>query len=301
MKQPEVLQRPAARVMLAHQARQWASNGGRFVRTQPLGAAGLIICSVLVFMGVFAPWVVPYDPNVADHTARLVSPGASHWFGTDELGRDLYSRIIHGTRVSLVVAFFSIGIGKVFGYFLGVVSGYVGGRVDLVLQRVIDAMLAFPTILLALTLVAVLGSGLEKTVAAISIVFFPSATRIARGTVLSVKENVYVDAARVIGASPLRLIMRHILPNSLAPFFIVASAALGAAILVEASLSFLGLGVPPPHPSWGRMLAGSAEEFGLVAPWLVIAPGVAIMVLVLAFNLLGDSVRDLLDPRLRGR
>ncbi len=300
MKEEEALQAVAVRPTLAYRARRWARGAGRSVRAEPLGTAGLAVCLLAIYMGVLAPWVAPYEPNIVNPAELLQAPSARHWFGTDDLGRDMYSRIVHGTRVSLVVAFFAIVIGKVMGYMVGVVSGYIGGRLDMVLQRVVDAMLAFPTILLALALVAMLGSGLDKVVAAISIVFFPSAVRVARGTVLSVKENVYVDAARVVGASNLRIIVRHVLPNSLAPFFIVASAALGSAILVEASLSFLGLGVPPPHSSWGRMLAGGAEQYGLLAPWMVVAPGVAIMVLVLAFNLLGDAMRDMLDPRLRG-
>jgi len=273
----------------------------RFATMQPLGALGLIICLLAILAGVFAPAVAPYPVNVGDHLERLQAPSAKHLLGTDEFGRDLFSRIVHGARISLYVAFFSIGIGKTTGYLLGIISGYIGGRFDMVLQRVVDAMMAFPTILLALIMVAMLGAGLTQVITAISIVNFPNAVRLARGTVLSVKENVYIDASRAIGASPLRIMLRHVLPNSMAPFLIITSVALGSAILVEASLSFLGLGVPPPHASWGRMLSGGAQQYGLLAPWMVVAPGLAIMLLVLGFNLLGDSLRDILDPRLRGR
>ncbi len=273
----------------------------RLARRQPLGAVGLLVCLVALAAGAFAPWVQRYDMNAGSAGERLQGPSASHWFGTDEQGRDLYSRIVNGARISLYVAFFSIGLGTTSGYLLGVVSGYLGGWVDMILQRVMDALLALPAILLALALVAVLGSGVDKIIAAISIVYCPRAARVSYGVVLSLKANVYVDAARVIGASPMRIIFRHILPNSLAPYVILASVALGAAILLEASLSFLGLGVPPPHPSWGRMLSGAAQHYALGAPWLVIVPGASIMVLVLAFNFFGDALRDLWDPKLRGR
>ncbi|MEK7777749.1 MAG: ABC transporter permease [Chloroflexota bacterium] len=273
----------------------------RLTRTQPLGAVGLAICVLFILVGVFTPWVARYDPNKGDTMERLQAPSAGHWFGTDALGRDQYSRIVYGVRISLYVAFFSIIIGTSVGYLLGIVSGYVGGKIDLFLERLVDAMLAFPTILLALVLVSVLGAGLDKVIFAISITLLPRATRVSRGVVLSVKENVYVDASRSIGASGLRILLRHILPNSMAPYLILASVALGTAILTEASLSYLGLGVPPPHASWGRMLSGSSQSLALIAPWLVIFPGVAIMVVVLAFNLFGDSLRDVWDPKLRGR
>ncbi|MEK7778270.1 MAG: ABC transporter permease [Chloroflexota bacterium] len=277
------------------------SNTARIARRQPLGTVGLLVCLLALALGAFAPWVQRYDMNAGSAGERLQSPTASHWFGTDEQGRDLYSRIVNGARVSLYVAFFSIVLGTTSGYLLGVVSSYLGGWVDMILQRVMDTMLALPPILMALAMVAVLGAGLDKIIAAISIVYLPRAARISYGVVLSLKANVYVDASRVIGASPMRIILRHILPNSLAPYIILASVSLGSAILLEASLSFLGLGVPPPHPSWGGMLAGSTQMFALGAPWMVIAPGAAIMVLVMAFNFFGDALRDLWDPRLRGR
>ncbi|MSQ22155.1 MAG: ABC transporter permease [Dehalococcoidia bacterium] len=277
------------------------SQAARLARRQPLGAVGLLICLIALFAGALAPWVDRYDMNEGSAAERLQGFGISHWFGTDEQGRDVYSRIVNGTRISLYIAFFSIALGTSSGYLLGIVSGYLGGWVDMILQRIMDALLALPAILLALAIVAVLGAGVDKLIFAISITFCPRAARISYGVVLSLKENVYVDAARVIGASPMRIIFRHILPNSLAPYLILASVGLGGAILLEASLSFLGLGVPPPHPSWGRMLSGAAQQHALGAPWLVIVPGAAIMVLVLGFNFFGDTMRDLWDPKLRGR
>ncbi|MDO8749544.1 MAG: ABC transporter permease [Dehalococcoidia bacterium] len=274
----------------------------RFARRKPLGFLGLAICFVALVLGLLPGVFTTEDPNFGgNYVNALQAPSTSHFFGTDEQGRDVYSRIVDGTRVSLKVAFFAIGIGSISGFLLGIVSGYFGGWVDMILQRIVDSMLAFPGILLALTLVAVFGGGFKAVIIAIGIVFIPGALRITRGTVLSAKENVYVDASRVIGASPLRIMLRHILPNVLAPFLVVASAALGNAILIEASLSFLGLGVPPPYPSWGRMLSGNASQYAAVAPWMVFAPGIAISVLVLGFNLFGDALRDLWDPRLRGR
>lgn len=279
---------------------QWGRALRRFARTQPLGAAGLAIVCTIILLAVFAPWVSRYDPLETSAKARLIGPGLDHYFGTDPLGRDLFARIVYGARISLYVSFFSIAMGTTFGYVLGIVSGYFGGKLDILLQRVIDAMLAFPSILLALTMVAVLGPGIDKVITAISVIYIPRAARVARGVALSTKENVYIDAARVVGASTNRIMFRHILPNSLAPYLILASVALGAAILIEASLSFLGLGVPPPSPSWGRMLSGSSMDFALIAPYMMIFPGLAIMLLVMGFNLFGDALRDVWDPRLRG-
>ncbi|MDO8750327.1 MAG: ABC transporter permease [Dehalococcoidia bacterium] len=286
---------------LGQRLQRWRGGALRFFRRQPLGAFGLVICLVTVLMGVFAPAIQRHDPNFADVSLRLQAPSAQYWFGTDNLGRDQWARIVTGTRISLTVAFFAIGLGTTAGYLTGIVSGYFGGKLDLIIQRFIDALLAFPAILFALVIVAALGAGIDKVIFAISVGTFPRAARISRGVVLSAKENVYVDAARVIGASNLRIMLRHILPNSMAPYLILASVGLGGAILAEASLSYLGLGVPPPHASWGRMLSGSTQQYALIAPWLMIFPGVAIMVLVLAFNLFGDAVRDMWDPKLRGR
>ena len=286
---------------LGQRVARWGGNWSRFVRTQPLGTLGLVIIAITIVVGIFSPLVQRFDPERAYPAERLQGPGTAHWFGTDHLGRDIYSRIVAGTRVSLQVAFFSIVIGTTVGYLVGIFSGYVGGRVDDFLQRFVDALLAFPPILLALILVSVLGGGLDKVIFAISFTLAPRASRISRGVVLSVKENVYIDAARVIGASNLRIMLRHIFPNSMAPYLILASIALGGAILTEASLSYLGLGVPPPHPSWGRELSAGTANYTLVNPWMAVFPGTAIMLMVLAFNLFGDALRDVWDPRLRGR
>ena len=288
-------------VPIGQRLRRFSDGTRRFVRHQPLGAIGLAICLVTIFAGVFAPAIDRHDPNFGTANDRLQAPNATYWFGTDDLGRDQWSRIIYGTRISLMVAFGAIAVGTTAGYLLGIVSGFLGGKVDDIIQRFVDALLAFPSILLALVMVSVLGGGIDKVIFAIAAGSAPRAARVSRGVVLSAKENVYVDAARVIGASGLRIMLRHILPNSMAPYLILASIGLGAAILTEASLSYLGLGVPPPHASWGRMLSGSSQQFALIAPWLMIFPGVAIMVLVLAFNLFGDALRDVWDPKLRGR
>ncbi len=299
--QQTTIGRVSTGLLVGRQLELWSHRTGRFVRGQPLGTLGLVICLFVLFMGIFAPLVDRYDPNHGDAYATKRPPSASHWFGTDEYGRDLYSRIVNGARVSLSVAFFSIVVGTTSGYVLGIFSGYIGGRFDLLLQRIIDAWLAFPSLLLALILVSVLAPGIQNVIIAIAVGLAPRASRISRGVALSAKENVYVDAARVIGASPMRIMLRHILPNSMAPFLILASVSLGGAILVEASLSYLGLGVPPPFASWGRMLSGAAQTQAMVAPWLMIFPGMAIMLLVLGFNLFGDALRDIWDPKLRGR
>ncbi len=272
-----------------------------FARRQPLGTIGLVTVLVAFGVAMFANWVAPYDPSVGVASERLTGPSLKHFFGTDEQGRDLLSRIIYGTRVSLAVSFFSVAVGTGGGYLLGVVSGYAGGKFDIIVQRVMDAMLAFPNLLLALVMVSVLTPGLDKVIIAIAVAIIPRAARVSRGVALSIKENVYIDAARVIGASATRIMLRHVLPNTMAPFLILASVGLGGAILTEATLSYLGLGVPPPTASWGQMMSGAARDYAVIAPWLIMFPGIAIGALVLAFNLFGDTLRDILDPKLRGR
>ena len=255
---------------------------------------------LVIFLAVFAP-VLSTDPNAGNYRERLQGPSASHYFGTDDLGRDLWSRMIYGSRISLQVGFVSVFAGSLIGLILGVTTGYRGGLIDTIAQRLVEIMLSLPGLLLALALMATLGAGLDKVIIALSIIFVPRTVRVMRATVLSVKQNVYIEAARAIGASQGRIMLRHILPNVMAPYLIIASSLLGAAILIEATLSFLGLGIPPPHPSWGRMLAGSATLYAVSAPWMVVIPGVAITWIVLGFNLFGDALRDIWDPRLRGR
>ncbi|MDE2765442.1 MAG: ABC transporter permease [Chloroflexota bacterium] len=273
----------------------------RFTRRKPLGALGFLIVFITVLAALFAPIITFHDPLIADFTAIKVGQSFNHWLGTDEFGRDLYSRIVYGARVSLIVAFASIGMGTTIGAILGIFSAFIGGRVDDFFSRLTDIMIAFPGILLAMAFITVFGIGLWNVVWAIGISFAPPALRVARGATLSVKNNVFVEAAHAVGASNMRIIFRHLLPNVLAPIIVVASVQLGSAILIESALSYLGLGVPPPAPSWGRMLAGSVLVHATTAPWLVIFPGAAITILVLGFNLFGDALRDVWDPRLRGR
>jgi peptide/nickel transport system permease protein len=271
----------------------------RFGRQHPVGAAGAVIMLLVVLAAVLAAAVSTHDPVRTDAAHTLVPPGRSHWLGTDHLGRDIYSRIIHGARVSLAVAITTSALGAIVGGAVGLAGGYVGGPADLAIQPVLDIMQGFPLLVLALVMAAILGPSLTTVIVAISIPFIPRIARVVRATTLSIRESSYVEAARALGASRRRVALRHILPNTLAPLIILATAQLGNAILVESSLSFLGLGVPEPYPSWGRMLSVSAAEFAQRAPWVVIFPGLAISVVVFASNLLGDGLRDFLDPRLR--
>ena len=272
----------------------------RFVTKNPLGAVGLFMVLVMIVIGVFVPVFQRYDPIDQDYTQQLEGPSMAHFFGTDDFGRDLWSRVVGGARISLQVSFASVALGSVLGFILGIVSGYFGGIVDDIFQRLVEIKLSIPGILLAIALMTAFGQGVDKVILAIALSFVGRALRTIRGSVLSVKENVYVDAARAIGASHRRIMFRHILPNVMAPFLIIASSALGGAILQESTLSFLGLGVPPPFPSWGRLLSGSVSQYAMSAPWMVIFPGLAISWLVLGFNLFGDALRDIWDPRLRG-
>ena len=277
-------------------ARQWLT----LARKKPVGTASLVVMLIMAFAGIFAPFVGTVDLSLKDDYNSFAAPSATHWFGTDEFGRDFYSQMVYGARITFMVAFVSIGLGGVVGLAVGVVSGYFGGRVDMLMQRLVDIMLSFPSLVLALTIMAALGRGLDKVIIAIAIVEGPRMARIVRGNVLSVKENMYVDAARSIGAGPLRIIVVHVVPGIMAVFVVYATLLLGAAVLLEASLSYLGMGVPPPEPSWGRFLSGSAVNYAFAAPHLMIVPGVSITLLVLAFNLFGDVLRDIWDPRLRG-
>ena len=272
----------------------------RFILRKPLGALGAFMLASVILAALFAPLAARYDTNAQDYQRRLEGPSLSHFMGTDEFGRDLWARVVHGSRISLMVGFASVLVGATIGLALGVFSGYAGGIVDDVMQRVVEVMLSLPGIFLALALVATLGSGLDKLIIALILIYVPRTLRVIRGAVLSVKQNSYIDAAKAVGARPMRIMSRHILPNVMAPYLILASGLLANAILIEATLSYLGLGVPPPHPSWGRMLANSVAQYAAAAPWMVIFPGLAITWLVLGFNLLGDTIRDAWDPRLRG-
>jgi peptide/nickel transport system permease protein len=279
--------------------RGWAGRLWLFVRKNPLGAAGGLLMVVLVLTAVFAEVLATHHP-VRTSTRVMVPPGTEHWLGTDNLGRDLYSRVVHGSRISLAVGLASTLLGAGLGGLVGLVSGYVGGRTDLVVQRLMDIMQALPILVLALVMAAALGPSLMNTIIAISVVILPRAARVVRASVLAIREFVYVESARALGTGHVRVAFRHILPNTFGPFIVLVTAQLGGAILGEAALSFLGLGVPEPYPSWGRMLSIAAAEYAQKAPWLVIYPGIAISLAVFGTNLLGDALRDGLDPRLRG-
>jgi peptide/nickel transport system permease protein len=273
---------------------------GRFVRKKPLGAAGGVIILAMILTAVFADALQTADPIATDAAHTLARPSGDHWLGSDHLGRDIYSRIVHGARVSLIVGLASTLLGSVLGGIIGLLSGYVGGKTDLIAQRALDILQGLPLLVLALVMSASLGPSVPNVIVAISIPIIPRAARVVRSSVLTIREMQYVEAARGLGVSHLRVAFRHILPNTVGPFIVLCTAQLGSAVLVEATLSFLGLGVPEPYPSWGRMLSVSAAEYAQKAPWLVLFPGIAISLAVFGSNLLGDALRDTLDPRLRG-
>jgi len=283
--------------------RNWRAASHFFV-TQPLGAAGFIVILVMFIAGVFAEWVAPYDPLDVDFAAMLAAPSWEHWLGTDAFGRDVLSRLIYGARTALAVGFIASFAGSSLGAIIGVVSAYFGGRIDMAIQRFMDVLLAFPIIVLALAVVAVLGKfpvlGLDlNLIIAIAIPIVPKVARVVRAAALGVRAMPYVDAARAAGYSHNRIMFRHIIPNVTAPYLIMLTAFIAQAILLEASLSFLGLGVTEPTPAWGLMLSGSSEQFYREAPWMIIFPGIAISLAVFAFNLFGDALRDYLDPRFK--
>jgi len=271
----------------------------RFVRTKPLGAAGAVIILGMLGLAAFAELLAPYDPYIGDYGLQFARPSAEHWFGTDDFGRDVLSRIMYGARIALFVGFFASFIGCTLGALLGVVSAFWGGHVDLLLERLMDILLAFPQLILALAIASILGPAVQNVVIAISIPVIPRVARVVRAAAMSVKENVYVEAVQALGASRRRVILQHIIPNVAAPYIIMLTAQLGAAILAEAALSYLGLGAAEPTPSWGLMLSGSAPSYAEKAPWIALFPGIAISLGVFGFNLFGDSLRDALDPKLR--
>jgi peptide/nickel transport system permease protein len=277
----------------------WLDAVLSFICRRPLGAIGAGIIVVMALMAASADWIAPHDPLANDYAAMLSAPSAQHWLGTDAFGRDVLSRIIYGSRTALMVGLGASFLGAVLGSLIGVASAYFGGRIDLVVQRVMDVFFAFPVIIMALAVVAILGTGAGNVILAIATPMIPRCARVVRSSALSVREMPYVDAARASGFGHRRIILRHMLPNVMAPILIMATAFLGEAILLEASLSFLGLGVTEPTAAWGLMLRGAAAEFAETAPWMAIFPGLAISLAVFGFNLFGDSLRDALDPRLR--
>jgi peptide/nickel transport system permease protein len=281
-------------------ARRSARALGRFVVRKPLGAIGAVIVIAMLIMAVFAERIAPYSYDETIRGARMRPPGAAHWLGTDNLSRDLWSRIVYGARVSVTVGFATIALGIAAATAIGVSSAYFGGTYDLVLQRIVDAWLSFPYLVIILSVMAVLGPGRLNLIISVAIIAAAANSRVIRGAALSVMQNQFVEAARAMGCGHARIILRHVLPNVTATIIILATIGLGAVILAESALSFLGFGVPPPYPSWGAMLSGSGRTYMLRAPWMAIWPGVAISLAVFGFNMLGDALRDVLDPRLRG-
>lgn len=291
---------PAEKTLLTDSAARVLRGMRAFSQRQPLGAIGAVVLFIMAVLASGAPVLAPHDPLAINQQARFLPPSPEFPLGTDKFGRDVLSRVIWGTRISLSISLASVALGTLAGAFLGVLSGYQGGKTDLVIQRIMDILMGFPALLFALTIVAVLGASIANVILAIAIVQTPALARVVRGTVLYIKEHQYVEAARAVGCSHLRIALMHVVPNVFAPVVIVATAGLARAILTEATLSFLGMGTPPPTPSWGADLSGLGRTYFERAPWIAIFPGLAISLEVLAVNLLGDSLRDEWDPRLRG-
>ena len=280
----------------------WYGSVLRFCRTKPLGGISAAIIILTILTAIFSPLITPHHPLDLVHADHpFMPPSSAAWMGSDDLGRDVFSRVIAGARVSMYVGILSVLIGITVGTIIGILSAYVGGVVDLVIQRIVDALMAFPAIIMALGLMAALGASVNNIVAALVIILVPGAIRVIRSQVLSIKELDYTLAAQAIGARPWRIMLRHILPNVTASYIVLSTITLGLAIVIEASLSFLGVGVPPDVPTWGGMLTEGASQYIRIAPWLAIFPGLAISIVVFAINFLGDALRDTLDPRLRGR
>ena len=272
-----------------------------FCRRQPLGTFGMALVLVMAAAGLCADWIAPYNPTANDFAAMTEPPSWSHLLGTDQFGRDLLSRIVFGARTALIVGFSCAIVGGAVGLVLGVGSAYFGGRIDLMFQRIVDVGMAFPLIVLALAVVSIFGTGVQNVVVAIAIPLIPRCARVVRSSALAIRELPFIDAARACGFGHVRIILRHMIPNVMAPFLILLTAFVGQAILAEASLSYLGLGVQEPTPAWGLMLQGGAEEYASTAPWIAVFPGLAIALTVFGISLFGDALRDALDPKLRSR
>ncbi|HUB48922.1 MAG TPA: ABC transporter permease [Acetobacteraceae bacterium] len=281
--------------------RTWLQLTLEFCRRQPFGAFGMALVVVMAVTGLTADWIAPYSPTANDFEAMTEAPSWAHWLGTDQFGRDMLSRIIFGARTALIVGLTSSLVGGIAGLVLGVASAYFGGRIDNLFQRICDVMMAFPLIIMALAVVSIFGTGVHNVITAITIPLIPRCARVVRSSALAIREVAYVDAARACGYGHTRIILRHMVPNVMAPFLIMLTAFVGQAILAEASLSYLGLGVQEPVPAWGLMLQGGAEEYATTAPWIAVFPGLAIMVTVFGFSIFGDALRDALDPKLRNR
>ena len=271
-----------------------------FTRTKPLGGFGAAVAIILILAALFAPFIATHDPYKTNYRALFAPPSSEAWFGTDDVGRDVYSRVIYGSRISLYVGLVSALIGCTIGLLVGIASVHFGGVTDLVVQRIVDAMMAFPLLILAIGIMSTLGASLENVIIALSVAFIPSTARILRSQALAVKEMDYVLAAKAVGAGNWRIILRHMIPNCMAVYIVISTYLLGAAIIAEAGLSFLGVGAPPTEPSWGGMLQVASQNYVSESPWLGVFPGLAIAIVVFSWNMLGDALRDVLDPRLRG-
>ena len=282
----------------------------RLWRDKPLGAAGAVVllvflvCGVLlltfVLIGLFAPWIAPFGFNDISPIERLKPPSAEHWFGTDNLGRDMLSRCLYGARLSVIIGCSAALLATLISAVIGIVSGYFGGKIDLFVQRFVDAWMSFPDLIVLIVVVSVLGPGMPQIIGTLGLLLGIGGSRIVRSAVVSVREHMYVHAAQSIGASSLRILWKHVLPNVMPPIIVLLTTRVGTVILAESGLSFLGLGVPPPAPTWGGLLSGSGRTYMFQGPWLVIAPGLCLTVVVYATNVFGDALRDLLDPRMRG-
>lgn len=272
----------------------------RLFREKPLGAVGGVIFALLLFTGIFANFLAPTGYNELDPVNRLKTPSREHLLGTDHMGRDMLSRLIYGARLSLIVGFSATFFSIVITIFIGVTTGYIGGKYDMIIQRFVDAWMIFPGLVILIVFVSIFNPGMWQIIFILGLQYGITGSRIIRGATITTKENMYVRAAESIGATTTRLLLRHILPNIMAPIIVLFTTRVAAVILAEATLSFLGLGIPPPAPSWGGMLSGSGRSYMLEAPWLAFIPGIALTVVVYGINVFGDAVRDLLDPRLRG-
>lgn len=272
----------------------------RLFRDKPLGAAGGVLLLAFVIVGLFAPWIAPFGYNDISPIERLKPPSAEHWFGTDNLGRDLLSRCIHGAQLSVIIGCTAAALATLISAVVGIVSGYFGGRFDLLVQRFVDAWMSFPDLIILIVVVSVVGPGMPQIIVTLGLLLGIGGSRIVRSAVIGVRENMYVHAAQSIGSSSTRILWRHILPNVMAPIIVLFTTRVGTVILAESGLSFLGLGVPPPAPTWGSMLSGSGRTYMFQGPWLALAPGLCLTAVVYATNVFGDALRDLLDPRMRG-
>ncbi len=272
----------------------------RMMREKPLGAAGGFIFFFFLFCGVFADVLAPYGANDTDMFRRLQPPSLDFWMGTDHLGRDVLSRILYGAQLSMIVGFLAAGLATVISIVLGIVSGYVGGKTDMLIQRFVDAWMTFPDLVLLIVVISIVGPGIPQIVIILGLLYGIAGSRIIRGSVVSVRENMYTHAAQSMGARTIYILWRHILPNVMPVVIVLFTTRVGAVILAEAGLSFLGLGIPPPTPTWGSMLSGTGRTYMYLGPWLALAPGLCLTIVVYAINVYGDALRDLLDPRMRG-